>query len=61
MDGLTLQILQVVVIGVPILLAITLHEAAHGYVALRFGDDTALRMGRVTLNPLKHIDPIGTI
>ena len=45
----------------PVLFAITLHEAAHGYVALRFGDDTALRAGRVTLNPLKHVDPWGTI
>lgn len=45
----------------PVLLAITLHEAAHGYVALRFGDDTALRAGRVSLNPLKHVDPWGTI
>ena len=41
--------------------AITLHEAAHGYVARRFGDQTAYMLGRVTLNPLKHIDPIGTI
>lgn len=47
--------------GLPILLAITLHEAAHGYVALRFGDDTALRAGRVTLNPFRHVDPFGTI
>ena len=46
---------------IPVVLAITLHEAAHGYVALRFGDDTALRAGRVTLNPLKHIDRFGTI
>ncbi|KLN53888.1 peptidase family M50 [Variovorax paradoxus] len=41
--------------------AITVHEAAHGYVARHFGDDTAEAMGRVTLNPMKHIDPIGTI
>jgi Zn-dependent protease len=46
---------------VPVLLAITLHEASHGFVALRFGDDTALRAGRVTFNPLRHIDPFGTI
>ena len=46
---------------VPLVLAITLHEAAHGYAALRFGDDTAYRAGRVTFNPLKHIDPWGTI
>jgi len=42
-------------------LAITLHEAAHGYVARHFGDTTAYMLGRVTLNPIKHIDPIGTI
>ena len=41
--------------------AITLHEAAHGYVARHFGDNTAYAQGRVTLNPLKHVDPIGTI
>lgn len=45
----------------PVLIAITFHEAAHGYVALRFGDDTALRAGRVTFNPFKHIDPFGTV
>jgi len=46
---------------IPVLLAITLHEAAHGYVALKLGDDTALSAGRVTFNPLKHIDRFGTI
>lgn len=45
----------------PVLLAITLHEAAHGWVASKLGDKTALMLGRVTLNPIKHIDPIGTI
>lgn len=45
----------------PVLLAITLHEAAHGFVALHFGDDTALRAGRVTLNPLRHVDRFGTV
>jgi Zn-dependent protease len=45
----------------PAVLAITLHEAAHGFVAHWFGDDTALRLGRVSLNPLKHIDPFGTV
>jgi Zn-dependent protease len=45
----------------PILIAITLHEAAHGFVAHRLGDDTAYRRGRVTFNPLKHIDLFGTI
>ena len=47
--------------ALPLVLAITLHEAAHGYVARMFGDNTAYMMGRVTLNPAKHIDPIGTI
>ena len=46
---------------VPVVFAITLHEAAHGYVARMFGDQTAWMLGRVTLNPLKHIDPVGTI
>src|ERR1700692_3750732 len=47
--------------AVPVVFAITLHEAAHGYVARIFGDSTAWMLGRVTLNPLKHIDPIGTV
>lgn len=46
---------------VPVVFAITLHEAAHGYVARMFGDRTAEMQGRITLNPLRHIDPIGTI
>ncbi len=46
---------------VPVVLAIALHEAAHGYVARIFGDQTAWMLGRVTLNPIKHIDPIGTV
>lgn len=46
---------------IPVLLAVTLHEAAHGYVARHFGDNTAWLMGRVTLNPFKHVDPFGTI
>ena len=46
---------------IPVLLAVTLHEAAHGWVAWRLGDDTAYRLGRVTLNPLRHIDPFGTL
>jgi len=49
------------VIALPVLIAITTHEASHGFVAYRCGDDTAYRMGRVTFNPLKHIDPFGTI
>ena len=47
--------------ALPVIFAITLHEAAHGYAALRFGDRTAYMLGRVTLNPVAHIDPIGTI
>ena len=47
--------------ALPVLFAITLHEAAHGYVARHFGDHTAAMMGRITLNPIKHIDPIGTV
>jgi len=46
---------------IPALLAITLHEAAHGWAAAKLGDDTALRLGRVTFNPLRHVDPVGTI
>src|SRR5271165_4826157 len=46
---------------IPVLLAVTLHEAAHGYAARLFGDNTAWTMGRVTLNPFKHVDPFGTI
>ncbi|NCS66189.1 MAG: site-2 protease family protein [Hydrogenophilales bacterium CG03_land_8_20_14_0_80_62_28] len=52
---------KIVVFAIPVIFAITLHEAAHGYAALRFGDRTAKMLGRITLNPLKHIDPIGTI
>jgi len=56
------QLIQTVLIyALPVLFAITVHEAAHGYAARRFGDNTAWMMGRVTLNPLKHIDPVGTI
>jgi Zn-dependent protease len=46
---------------IPLVIAITFHEASHGYVARLFGDDTAWRLGRVSFNPLKHIDPFGTI
>ena len=45
----------------PILFAITLHEAAHGWVANKLGDPTAKKLGRITINPLKHIDPMGTV
>jgi Zn-dependent protease len=55
------SVATIVLWAVPVVFAITLHEAAHGYVARQFGDQTAYMLGRVTLNPLKHIDPIGTI
>ena len=56
------ELIQTVLIyALPVLFAITIHEAAHGYAARHFGDNTAAMMGRITLNPLKHIDPIGTI
>ncbi len=51
-----LSLETVVLVAVPVVFAITLHEAAHGYVARLFGDQTAWMLGRVTLNPLKHID-----
>ena len=58
----TSQLIQTVLIyALPVIFAITLHEAAHGYAAQRLGDPTAAMMGRVTLNPLAHIDPVGTI
>ena len=52
---------KIAVYALPVLFAITVHEASHGYVARMFGDTTAFVAGRVSLNPLKHIDPIGTI
>lgn len=56
------QIVQAIAINaLPLLFAITLHEAAHGYAARHFGDNTAYMLGRISLNPLKHIDPVGTI
>ena len=56
------ELIQTILIyALPVVFAITAHEAAHGYVAHRLGDNTAWRMGRVTLNPLPHIDPVGTL
>lgn len=52
---------KIAVYALPVIFAITVHEAAHGYAARFFGDMTADRAGRISLNPLKHIDPIGTI
>jgi len=51
----------VAIYALPVLFAITVHEAAHGYAARHFGDNTAYMLGRITLNPMKHIDPMGTI
>jgi Zn-dependent protease len=51
----------ILIYALPVIFAITVHEAAHGYVARWFGDSTAYMLGRMTLNPLKHIDPFGTI
>ncbi|MDX8379831.1 MAG: site-2 protease family protein [Gallionella sp.] len=56
------QLIQTIAIAaIPILFAITLHEAAHGYVARYFGDNTAYLQGRISLNPIRHIDPVGTV
>ncbi|MBS3910360.1 MAG: site-2 protease family protein [Hydrogenophaga sp.] len=56
------QIVQTIAIyAIPVLFAITVHEAAHGYAARHYGDNTAYMLGRITLNPIKHIDPLGTI
>lgn len=60
-DTLFPQILAISVWVIPVLLAITLHEAAHGFAAWKLGDETARMMGRVTFNPLRHIDPFGTV
>lgn len=57
-DGL---LYTIAVWALPVLLAITLHEAAHGYVAYRLGDNTAKRLGRISINPFRHIDPVGTV
>jgi Zn-dependent protease len=63
MGGMDIQALiqTIAIAALPVIFAITLHEAAHGYVARHFGDPTAWQEGRITLNPLKHIDPIGTL
>ena len=60
MDELTL-IQRIVVWVLPVIFAITVHEVAHGWVAKKYGDNTAFNLGRLTLNPLKHIDLFGTI
>ena len=58
---ITPLIQTILIYALPVLFAITVHEAAHGYAARYYGDHTADRLGRITLNPLKHIDPVGTI
>ena len=55
------MVTTIVVAAVPVVFAITVHEVAHGWTALQFGDPTAKAAGRLTLNPIKHIDPIGTV
>lgn len=63
MDSAQLIVLaqKIAIMAIPLIFAITIHEVAHGWVASRLGDKTALMMGRITLNPIKHIDPVGTI
>ena len=61
MDTFIQSLINTLIRFVPLVLAVTLHEAAHGYAALKCGDDTALKQGRITLNPFKHIDPVGTL
>ena len=61
MDSFYHAIQLVCVYAIPLIFAITLHESAHGWAASKCGDPTAVRMGRVTLNPIPHIDPVGTI
>jgi Zn-dependent protease len=58
---LNISLYDISVWVLPLIVAITFHEAAHGFVAWRFGDDTALKLGRVSFNPVKHIDPFGTL
>jgi Zn-dependent protease len=56
------QLIQTITVyAIPVIFAITVHEAAHGYAARYYGDNTAAQLGRITLNPIRHIDPIGTI
>ena len=61
MDSITSFLGALPIWAIPVLLAITLHEAAHGYVAYWLGDDTAKRAGRLSFNPIAHIDLFGTV
>lgn len=54
-------VVQISILALPVIFAITLHEAAHGYVARHFGDLTAYQAGRISVNPMRHIDPVGTV
>ncbi len=54
-------LLKIIVFGIPAVLAVTVHEFAHGWVANKLGDSTAARLGRLSLNPLRHVDPVGTL
>jgi len=60
MDGMN-PVQLIAVVALPLLFAITLHEVAHGWIARQLGDPTAMMLGRLTVNPIKHIDPIGTV
>jgi Zn-dependent protease len=61
MPDFSLLAQQIAIWAVPVLLAVTVHEVAHGLVARRLGDDTASRAGRLSLNPIRHVDPVGTL
>jgi len=61
MPDFSLLAQQIAIWAIPVLFAITVHEAAHGYVARHYGDDTAARAGRLSLNPFRHVDPVGTL
>lgn len=61
MDSITEQLLRILIWGPPLILSLTLHELAHGHMALRLGDPTAKNAGRLSLNPLRHLDIIGAL
>jgi Zn-dependent protease len=61
MSGFDNIVVTILLIAVPMVVAITFHEAAHGWAAWKLGDDTAKRLGRVTFNPIRHVDPFGTV
>jgi Zn-dependent protease len=54
-------LIKILIFAIPVLFSIIIHEVSHGWIAYKLGDDTAKRMGRLTLNPIPHIDPLGTI